>query len=142
MGWFSDDSDQAQSMQQFQNQDPDNQPKLSHELVAGAAAYYAADKYEEHCEANGQPASHDEAKKLMAGFAGAFVDREVEPRAENAYDRERVQRDAVDQNQPMLQQQYGGNQDQYGGGNQGYGGGGGDQGYGGGDQGYGNQQNY
>jgi Protein of unknown function (DUF3759) len=55
----------------------------------------------------GQPGSHDEAKKIMAGFAGAFVDREVEPRAENAFDRERVQRDALQQAQPMLDQQYG-----------------------------------
>jgi hypothetical protein len=39
-------------MQQFQQ--ADNKPELSHELVAGAAAYYAADKYEEHCEANGK----------------------------------------------------------------------------------------
>ena len=39
-------------MQQFQ--DPDNQPKFTHELIAGAAAYYAAGKYEEHCEANGK----------------------------------------------------------------------------------------
>lgn len=39
-------------MQQFQQ--ADNKPKLSHELVAGAAAYYAAGKYEEHCEANGK----------------------------------------------------------------------------------------
>jgi hypothetical protein len=46
------DSDQAQSMQQFQQ--ADNKPELSHELIAGAAAYYAADKYEEHCEANGK----------------------------------------------------------------------------------------
>ena len=57
----------------------------------------------------GQPGSHDEAKKIMAGFAGAFMDREVEPMAENAFDRERVQRDAVQQAQPMLDQQY--NQD-------------------------------
>lgn len=51
----------------------------------------------------------------MAGFAGAFVDREVEPRAENAFDRERVQRDALQQAQPMLDQQYGqqGGGDQY-----------------------------
>ena len=54
----------------------------------------------------GQPESHDEAKKIMAGFAGAFMDREVEPRAENAFDRERVQRDAMQQAQPMLDQQY------------------------------------
>jgi hypothetical protein len=49
---FCSDSDQAQSMQQFQQ--TDNKPELSHELIAGAAAYYAADKYEEHCEANGK----------------------------------------------------------------------------------------
>ena len=39
-------------MQQFQQSD--NKPELSHELIAGAAAYYAAGKYEEHCEANGK----------------------------------------------------------------------------------------
>jgi hypothetical protein len=39
-------------MQQFQQ--ADNKPELSHELIAGAAAYYAAGKYEEHCEANGK----------------------------------------------------------------------------------------
>ena len=56
----------------------------------------------------------------MAGFAGAFVDREVEPRAENAFDRERVSRDAMNQNQGMLEQQYGGQQGGGGyGGNQG-----------------------
>jgi hypothetical protein len=54
----------------------------------------------------GQPGSHDEAKKIMAGFAGAFMDREVEPMAENAFDRERVHRDAMQQTQPILDQQY------------------------------------
>ena len=87
----------------------------------------------------------------MAGFAGAFVDREVEPRAENAFDRERVQRDASQQTQPMLDQQYGQGQggQGYGQGDQGYnqgdqGYGQGNQGYNQGDQGYGqgNQQNY
>jgi hypothetical protein len=47
----------------------------------------------------GQPGSHDEAKKIMAGFAGAFMDREIEPMAANAFDRERVQRDAIQQAQ-------------------------------------------
>lgn len=40
----------------------------------------AAREYEKHCEANGKPASHAEAKELLAGFAGAFVDREFETR--------------------------------------------------------------
>ena len=55
----------------------------------------------------GQPASHAEAKELLAGFAGAFVDREVEPRIEDAYDREKIQRDAVQQcQQNGLDQDY------------------------------------
>jgi len=93
MGWFDNDSDQAQAYQQ--STDPDNQPKFTHELAAGGAAFYAAREYEKHCEANGKPESHQKAKELLAGFAGAFFDREVEPRAENAYDREKVKRDAV-----------------------------------------------
>jgi hypothetical protein len=35
--------------------------------------------YEEHCEAvNGKPDSHAKAKELVAGFAGAFIDRMIE----------------------------------------------------------------
>lgn len=45
----------------------------------------------------GQPATHQEAKELLAGFAGAFADREIEPRMENAYDRRKIQNDAVQQ---------------------------------------------
>ena len=54
------------------------------------------------------------------------MDRELEPRAENAFDRDRVRRDAMHQAQPMLDQQYGG----------------GGQGYGQGQGGYGREQNY
>ena len=58
-----------------------------------------------HC--SGQPTSHAEAKELLAGFAGAFIDREIEPRAENAYDRHKIQRDAVQQcQQNGLDQDY------------------------------------
>ncbi|KAI6106871.1 hypothetical protein EDD16DRAFT_1899137 [Pisolithus croceorrhizus] len=53
------------------------QAKLSHELIAGAAAYEAAKAYENHKARNGEPSSHAQAKELLAGFAGAFIDREV-----------------------------------------------------------------
>ena len=46
---------------------------------------------------SGQPQSHQEAKELLAGFAGGFADREIEPRMENDYDKDRIQRDAVQQ---------------------------------------------
>jgi hypothetical protein len=55
----------------------------------------------------GQPGSHDEAKELFAGFAGAFVDREAETRGLDFIDRERAKRDAVDQSADQLQQQGG-----------------------------------
>ena len=38
----------------------------------------AAKAYEKHCEENGKPDSHAKAKEIMAGFAGAFIDRMVE----------------------------------------------------------------
>jgi hypothetical protein len=52
----------------------------------------------------GQPASHDEAKEIFAGFAGAFIDREAETRGLDFIDRERAKRDAFDQGADQLQQ--------------------------------------
>ena len=40
---------------------------------AGAAAFFAMRQYEKHQEQNGQPPSHEFAKELMAGIAGAEV---------------------------------------------------------------------
>ncbi|KZT62973.1 hypothetical protein CALCODRAFT_6769 [Calocera cornea HHB12733] len=101
MGWFGDDSDQAQAYQATQD---DHQASLSHELIAGAAAYEADRAYEKHCEENGQPPSHDEAKALLAGFAGAFVDREVETRGLDFIDKEKAKYDATQQVQDQLAQ--------------------------------------
>ena len=50
----------------------------------------AAKAYERHCAENGQPASHAEAKELLAGFAGAFIDREVETKGLDFVDREKA----------------------------------------------------
>ncbi|KAJ5126589.1 hypothetical protein N7448_007368 [Penicillium atrosanguineum] len=94
MGWFSDDSDQSRSYEQY-NQGgvtQEHDASFSHELIAGAASYEAAKAYEEHCERNGQPESHDKAKEIMAGFAGAFIDREVETKGLDFIDREKAKR--------------------------------------------------
>jgi len=42
----------------------------------------------------GKPESHEKAKEIMAGFAGAFVDREVETRGLDFIDREKAKRHA------------------------------------------------
>jgi len=90
MGWFSDDSDEAQYHDQVTN----HKAELSHELIAGAASFEAARAYEKHVAENGQPVNHAVAKELLAGFTGAFVDREVETRGLDAFDRERAKHDA------------------------------------------------
>ncbi|KAG0709663.1 hypothetical protein DFH29DRAFT_869954 [Suillus ampliporus] len=62
----------------FQNSDAPHEASLSHELLGGAVAFEAARAYEQHCAANGKPDNHALAKELMAGFAGAALDRVVE----------------------------------------------------------------
>ncbi|KAJ5432487.1 uncharacterized protein N7458_011643 [Penicillium daleae] len=96
MGWFSDDSPQSDSYQQYNEGgvNREHEASFAHELIAGAASYEAAKAYEQHCDRNGQPQSHEKAKEIMAGFAGAFIDREVETRGLDFIDRERAKRQA------------------------------------------------
>ncbi|GMK57004.1 hypothetical protein CspeluHIS016_0308440 [Cutaneotrichosporon spelunceum] len=137
MGWFDhDDSDQRDAYNQVQN--APHEASLSHELIGGAAAFEAMRAYQNHQEANGKPQSYEIAKDLIAGFAGAEVDRLVETKGLNEFDAERAKWEAREQSQKALAQsgQFG-RQDyqrrEYGGG--GGGGYGNDQGYGGRDQG-------
>ncbi|KIP06286.1 hypothetical protein PHLGIDRAFT_36001 [Phlebiopsis gigantea 11061_1 CR5-6] len=91
MGWFGDDS-----YNEYQNTEP-HEAKLSHELIAAAASYEAAKAYEKHVEANGQPDSHAQAKEILAGLAGAIIDREVESRGLDFLDKEKAKRHAREQ---------------------------------------------
>ncbi|TFK56048.1 hypothetical protein OE88DRAFT_1804828 [Heliocybe sulcata] len=95
MGWFSDDSDQAQAYDQVTN--APHKAELSHELIAAAASYEAAKAYEKHCEQNGQPASHDQAKEILAAITGGFVDRMVETKGLDFVDKEKAKRQARQQ---------------------------------------------
>ncbi|KAF4632882.1 hypothetical protein G7Y89_g5248 [Cudoniella acicularis] len=104
MGFFSDDSDQAQAYNQYNDQP--HKSSITHELLAGAASYEAAKAYEQHVEKNGQPASHDKAKEIFAGFAGAFVDREVETRGLDFIDKEKAKRQAQEYAQDNIQDSY------------------------------------
>ncbi|KAJ5671590.1 hypothetical protein N7507_000717 [Penicillium longicatenatum] len=91
MGWFDGDSDQAQAHEEWQNiPQGEHEAKFSHELLAGAASFAAARAYENHVAENGQPPNHAMAKELLAGFAGAFIDREVETKGLDFVDTERA----------------------------------------------------
>ncbi|KJA25336.1 hypothetical protein HYPSUDRAFT_37837 [Hypholoma sublateritium FD-334 SS-4] len=92
MGWFSDDSDQAQAYDQVVN--APHKAALSHELIAAAASYEAAKAYEKHVEKNGQPTSHAKAKEILAGLSGAFIDHIVESKGLDFYDKEKAKHHA------------------------------------------------
>jgi len=105
MGWFSDDSAQAQAYNDYGN--TPHTATVSHELIGGAAAYEAAKAYENHVAANGQPTSHAEAKEILAGLTGAIVDREVETRGLDYIDKEKAKNYAAQQSQDQLASDYG-----------------------------------
>ncbi|KAJ7494718.1 hypothetical protein B0H11DRAFT_1802212 [Mycena galericulata] len=93
MGFFSNDSDQAQAYSQFESGSV-HKSDISHELLAGAASFFAARELEKHQAANGKPTSHAETKALLAGFAGAFIDKEVETHGLDFIDKEKAKHDA------------------------------------------------
>ncbi|KAL1884588.1 hypothetical protein Plec18167_002178 [Paecilomyces lecythidis] len=89
MGFFDQFSDHHSEVS-----NSGHKAELSHELIAGAASYEAAKAYENHVAKNGQPPSHEKAKELLAGFAGAFIDREVETKGLDYVDREKAKHQA------------------------------------------------
>ncbi|KAK7001746.1 hypothetical protein R3P38DRAFT_2795166 [Favolaschia claudopus] len=94
MGWFGDDSDEAQAYNQAtEAEQPEHKASLTHELIAAAASYEAAKAYEEHCAANGQPESHSKAKEIMAAITGAIVDRTIETKGLDFIDAEKAKHD-------------------------------------------------
>ncbi|RDB22699.1 hypothetical protein Hypma_010147 [Hypsizygus marmoreus] len=95
MGFFNDDSDQAQAYNEVAN--APHGAELSHELIAAAASYEAAKEYEKHVARNGPPPSHEKAKEIFAGLAGAFVDRLIETKGLDYVDKYKVQHHAKEQ---------------------------------------------
>ncbi|KAF9783158.1 hypothetical protein BJ322DRAFT_1021890 [Thelephora terrestris] len=90
MGLFHHDSEESLAHESVTKHKAD----LSHELMSGAAAFAAAHEYEKHVAKNGKPPSHAKAKELLAGFSGAFIDREIETRGLNAFDKEKAKHEA------------------------------------------------
>lgn len=162
-------AENEQAYNLFQQDQVPREASLSHELVGGAAAFYAMRKYEEHLANTGQEPSHALFKEILAGAAGFEVDRLVETKGLDSIDRYRAKQHAEEQAEQMFNARYrqdqyqappqnwgynlgggpylggGGsyNQGEYGGQQGGYDGGGPQQGgYGGQQGGYGGQQGY
>ncbi|KIK98043.1 hypothetical protein PAXRUDRAFT_135014 [Paxillus rubicundulus Ve08.2h10] len=84
MGWFSDDSDEANYHDQLTNDK--HKGAITHDLLAGAVAYEATKAYEDHLKKNGKPDSHATAKELLAGFVAAAGTQLLETKGLDAYD--------------------------------------------------------
>jgi hypothetical protein len=64
------------------------------------------------CFLIGKPVSHQFAKEMLAGLAGAEVDKLAETKGEDFFDRERSKHEAKKRAENLYDQHYGG-QDQY-----------------------------
>lgn len=90
------------------NQDPQqHQAKFSHEAVGFGAGFVAMREYEKRQERNGDPVRHEFAKEMIAGIAGAEVDKLFETKGLNFLDREEAKRHARKQAEQLYDQQYG-----------------------------------
>ncbi|KAJ5643819.1 uncharacterized protein N7484_006326 [Penicillium longicatenatum] len=92
MAWFDDDSHEARAHEEMTYRP--HEAKWSHELIGGAAAYEAMKAYEEHEAREGKVDNHAKAKEIIAGLAGAFIDREVETKGLDFIDREKAKHHA------------------------------------------------
>lgn len=62
-----------------------NESSLSHELLAGGAAFAGFKAFEDHQRKEGKPVKHAFAKEVLAGFAAAEVDKLAETKGADWY---------------------------------------------------------
>ncbi|CAO3639740.1 unnamed protein product [Cunninghamella blakesleeana] len=78
-------------------QTEEHKSKLSHQAIAGAAAYQAVKAYNEHKEKNGEETDHAKAKQFLAAAAAAAVTRLVETKGLDAIDKHKAEKEAQEQ---------------------------------------------
>ncbi|KAI0910695.1 hypothetical protein F4823DRAFT_360075 [Ustulina deusta] len=80
---------------------------LSHELVAGGAAFEAMKLFEDRQRREGKVVNHSLAKEVLVGLAGAEVDKLFETKGLDSLDREKAKHHAKKQAEHLYEQQYG-----------------------------------
>jgi hypothetical protein len=81
---------------------------VTHELLAGAAAFEAVRMYQHHREREGIAEHHAVGKEMLAGLAAAEVDKHFAARRFGHLNRDEARRQARQQADYLWQQQYGG----------------------------------
>ncbi|ORX60667.1 hypothetical protein DM01DRAFT_1380947 [Hesseltinella vesiculosa] len=83
--------------EEVNNASHEHKGSLTHEAIAGAAAYEALKAYNQHCEREGKPVSHAKGKQILAGFAGAALDKLIETKGLDFVDKQKAKRHAEEQ---------------------------------------------
>ncbi|KAI1829208.1 hypothetical protein DTO027I6_9895 [Penicillium roqueforti] len=89
MGLFSDNHEYAGANAEVYGT-KGHKSHWPHELIGGAAAFEAAKLYEDKRVHDGQPENHLLAKELIAGIAGAEVDKLFETKGLDFIDLEKA----------------------------------------------------
>ncbi|KAF8849638.1 hypothetical protein BDZ45DRAFT_680368 [Acephala macrosclerotiorum] len=103
-GWG--ESERAYQQAQDPNQQFHNESHFSHEALAGAASFGAFKMFEDRQRAEGKPVSHQFAKELLVGLAGAEVDKLAETKGMDFIDREKAKRHAKENAEHMYDEHY------------------------------------
>jgi hypothetical protein len=80
---------------------------VTHEVLAAAAGFEAMRMYEHHREREGITEHHELGKELLAGFAGAEVDKHFDRGTFGHLDREQARSLAREQAHGLFNQRYG-----------------------------------
>ncbi|KAK7747182.1 hypothetical protein SLS62_009124 [Diatrype stigma] len=109
MSWMKADliSDEGKNARDEVYDGQPHESHLSHELIGGAASFEAVKLFEDRQRKEGKTVSHAFAKELIAGIAGAEVDKLVETKGFDAIDREKAKHHARKQAEQLYDQQHG-----------------------------------
>ncbi|KIM52806.1 hypothetical protein SCLCIDRAFT_1223444 [Scleroderma citrinum Foug A] len=67
---------------------------LSHELIAAAASYEAMKVWNDHKSRNGAQVNHAKMKEFLAAASGGFIDRIVETKGLDTFDKHKAKKHA------------------------------------------------
>jgi hypothetical protein len=97
--WLHSNSEEVSNLSTVENTPQEHRAHLTHEVLAGAAAAYAAKKWEDHEEKKtGEKPKHEGLKEFAAGAAASFLTHIVETKGRDAIDehkRKKLQEDAT-----------------------------------------------
>lgn len=85
----------------------EHKAEWTHELIGGASAFAAMKMYNDKKAADGEEVDHATAKNILAAFAGVAVDRLVETKGMDWFDKQKAKKHAEEEAQKLYSEQTG-----------------------------------